>query len=369
MKGKHAATDPAVEDAPSSDGKTPSSAEGASPFGPKTLSVDRGIKIAIVSVLAAIVLVGGFLGWLVYNNQHLAVTQSPAARAVANLAAIVAATPNAAGARVKLAEAMVANDQLDEAIAQLQAALTIEKDNANALTDLGLIAMQRGQWPLAETYWIKLVGILGGADMASKNTALADVYYYLGSTYVEEKRYEDAVANLKRSLSIKRDSSPAHYILSVAYSRLELPDMQKQELEIVIAFDPKHAQANYDLGVLALADGDVAQAAEYFRVAADNAPAGVTDPSDQLAKLGTAADHLASAQSLQTSDPAQALSEARIAAALDPSNAATVKLVAQLAEKLKDTQRALNAWRRYLELVPGDTTATDAIQRLSANAK
>jgi len=362
MKGKHATTDPVDETVPSLD-------EKASPFGPKPFTVDRGIKITIVAILAAIVIVGGYLGWTVYTNRQLAVTQSPAARAIANLAAIVAQTPNVAGARVKLAEAMVANDQLDEAIAQLQAALTIEKDNANALTDLGLIAMQRGQWPLAETYWTQLIGILGSADMASKNTALADVYYYLGSTYVEEKRYEDAVANLKKSLSIERSSSPAHYILSVAYSRLDVPDMQKQELQIVIALDPKHAQANYDLGVLALADGDVAQAAEYFRVAADNAPAGVTDPSDQLAKLGTAAEHLASAQSLQASDPAKALSEVRIAAALDPANAATVKLVAQLAEKQKDTQRALNAWQRYLELVPGDTTATDAIQRLSANAK
>lgn len=362
MKGKHAANQPADE-------KTPSSEEKASPFGPRPFSVDRGIKIAILVLLAAIVVVGAFLGWSVYNNQHLAVTQSPAARAVANLAAIVAQTPNVAGARVKLAEAMVANDDLDGAIEQLQAALTIEKDNANALTDLGLIAMQRAQWTQAEAYWIKLIGILGAQDMASKNTALADVYYYLGSTYVEEKRYEDAVANLKKSLSIEKSSSPAHYILSVAYSRLDLPDMQKQELQIVVAFDPKHAQANYDLGVLALADGDVAQAAEYFRVAADNAPAGVTDPSTQLAKLGTAAEHLASAQSLQASDPAKALSEARIAAALDPGDAATVKLVAQLAEKQKDTQRALNAWQRYLELVPGDQTATDAIQRLSANAK
>jgi Tfp pilus assembly protein PilF len=362
MKDKHAATQPADE-------KTPSPDEKASPFGPKAFSVDRGIKIAILVLLAAIMVVGGFLGWNVYSNAHLTSTQSPAARAVANLEAIVAQTPNLASARVKLAEAMAANDQLDEAIEELQVALQIEKDNADALTDLGLIAMQRAQWTQAEAYWIKLVGILGGADMSSKNTALADVYYYLGSTYVEEKRYEDAVANLKKSLSIARDSSPAHYILSVAYSRLDLPDMQEQELRTVIAFDPKQAQANYDLGVLVLAQGDVAQAAELFRVAADNAPANITDPKDQLAKLGTAAEHLASAQSLQASDPAKALTEARIAAALDPGNADTVKLVAVLAEKQKDTQRALNAWERYLELVPGDTTATDAIKRLGANAK
>jgi tetratricopeptide (TPR) repeat protein len=331
--------------------------------------VDRGVKIATLAVLAAILVVGGFLAWSVYGNVRLAATQSPAARAVANLAAIVAKDPGVAGPRVKLAEAMVANDQLDDAVEQLQAALQIEKENANALTDLGLIAMQRREWPLAETYWTKLVGILGGADMSSKNAALADVYYYLGTTLVEQKRYEEAVANLKKSLGIKRDSSPAHYMLAVAYQRLAVPDMQEQELRAVIAFDPRHAQANYDLGVLVLAQGDVAQAAELFRVAADNAPTTVSDPKDQLAKLGTAAEHLASAQRLQSSDPAKALGEARIAAALDPANAQIVKLIAELAEKQKDTQRALNAWERYLELVPGDTTATDAIKRLGTHAK
>jgi cytochrome c-type biogenesis protein CcmH/NrfG len=158
-------------------------------------------------------------------------------------------------------------------------------------------------------------------------------------------------------------------MLATAYARLDLPDMQEQELRVVIAFDPRHAQANYDLGILMLAKGDTAQAAELFRVAADNAPAGITQPADQLAKLGTASDRLASATRLQSSDPAQALTQARIAAALDPKNPDAVKLVAQIAESQKDDTRALNAWQRYLELVPGDKTATDAIQRLSANAK
>jgi len=349
--------------------KTPSGDAALSPFGPKALPVDRGIKIATAAVLVALVAVGGYLAWSVYGNAQLATTQSPSARAVANLAAIVAKSPNVAAARITLAEAMIANDQLDDAIVQLQAALKLEKDNAVALTDIGLIAMQRGEWKTAEDDWTRLIQILGSAEMSSKDARLADAYYYLGTTYVEEKRYEDAVANLKKSLSIKKDSSPAHYMLATAYQRLGLADMQKQELLIVVAFDPKQAQANYDLGLIALKGGDVAQAAEYFRTAADNAPASITAPKDELAKLGTAVEHLATAQRLKASSPAKALSEARIAAALDPTSADAVKLVAELAEQQKDTQRALNAWERYLELVPGDKMATDAIKRLGANAK
>jgi tetratricopeptide (TPR) repeat protein len=341
-----------------------------SPFGPKPVTpLDRGIRIATIAVGVALVLVVAFLGWSYYSNTKLAETQSPSARAVANLAAIVAKSPNVAAARVKLAEAMVANDQLDDAIVELKAALQIEKDNAAALTDLGLIAMQRQEWKTAEGYWTKLVQVLGSADMSAKDARLADVYYYLGTTYVEEQRYEDAVANLKKSLTIKRDSSPAHYMLATAYQRLGLTDMQKQELQVVIAFDPKQAQANYDLGIIALKAGDVAQAAELFRIAADNAPSNITAPKDELAKLGTASEHLAAAGRLKVSDPAKALIEARIAAAVDPSSADAVRLVAVLAEQQNDSKRALNAWQRYLELVPGDPTATDAIKRLSANAK
>jgi len=360
--------DTRATDEPTDDGDT-SSVEQSSPFGTNAFTVDRGLKIAITAVLVAVLAVGGYLGWAYYANTRLATTQSPSARAVANLQAIVTRSPGVAAARVKLAEAMVANDQLDDAIVQLKAALEIEKDNSAALTDLGLIAMQRREWKLAETYWIRLVDVLRAAEMSSKNTALADVYYYLGTTYVEEKRYEDAVANLKASLTIRRDSSSTHYILAIAYQRLGYQDMQEQELKVVVAFDPRHAQANYDLAVIALGRGDKAQAAELLRISVDNAPEGVTQPDEALAALGAASEHLATALRLEASDPAKALSEARIAAALDPGNLPAVKAVAELAERQKDKARALNAWKRYLELVPGDKTATDAIQRLSADAK
>jgi cytochrome c-type biogenesis protein CcmH/NrfG len=72
---------------------------------------------------------------------------------------------------------------------------------------------------------------------------------------------------------------------------------------------------------------------------------------------------------LQTSDPKRALTDARIAAALDPTSVPAVRLVAQLWEAEKDPKRAQNAWERLLELVPGDVQATDAIKRLNANAK
>jgi Flp pilus assembly protein TadD len=339
------------------------------PFGPRIAPGDRWIKLATYLVIVAIVAVGGYLAWTYYGDYRIASTQSPSARAVANLEKVVAKAPSDPQARVQLAEALMANSQTDDAIAQLEAALKLDKANITALTDIGLIAMDRSEWKKAESYWLQLVQLLSGSEMSSKDQRLADVYYYLGTTLVEEQRYEEAVANLKQSVLIKRDSSPVHYMLAVAYQRLDLPEQQRQELDTVVAFDPTEAQANYDLGVLDLAAGDTAKAAELFRIAADNAPGNVTAPRDQLAKLGNASDRLKTAESLAADQPKRALTEARIAAALDPKNADAVSLVAHLWERTGDKSRAKNAWEHLLELVPGDATATQAIKRLSADAK
>jgi len=340
-----------------------------SPFGPRGLPGDGWIGRATYGLVVAIVVVGAYLAWSYYSDYRLASTQSPAARAVANLARGVAANPSNAQARVTLAEAMMANGQSDQAIEQLKAALELDKENVAALTDLGLIAMDRGEWKKAESYWLQLVTILSAAELSSQDNRLADIYYYLGTTLVEEQRYEEAIANLKQSVVIKRDSSPVHYMLAVAYQRLRIPEMQRQELGIVLAFDPRHAQANYDMGMIAVAASEVATSAEFFRIAADNAPSGVTAPQDQLDSLGSAGTHLTEAARLRSADAAKALSEARVAAAIDPKSADAVRFVATLSEMTGDKTRARNAWERYLEMVPDDSTATEAIKRLTEEAK
>jgi regulator of sirC expression with transglutaminase-like and TPR domain len=68
-------------------------------------------------------------------------------------------------------------------------------------------------------------------------------------------------------------------------------------------------------------------------------------------------------------DPAAALFEARVAAALDPTSVDAVRLVATLWDSLGNKERALNAYRRIVELVSTDPAAEAAIKRLSADAK
>ena len=78
-------------------------------------------------------------------------------------------------------------------------------------------------------------------------------------------------------MRIRPDASDTHYILSVAYARLDSPGKSREELNVALAFDPTMPEANYDIGQLLLKEGKIADAAEHFRLSADKAP-GVDKP-------------------------------------------------------------------------------------------
>jgi tetratricopeptide (TPR) repeat protein len=334
---------------------------------------DRWLDIAIrVSVVAIVALIA-WIGYLFWANSQTQAVSSPVGRAVENLRKIVGADPGNADARIRLAEALAFAGRLDDAVTQFDAALKIRPDYMPALSGLASVAMQRRDYKTAETYWLKIISMLENVQTAAKDQQLDTAYYGLGVTYIDMKRYEEAVTALKDAVRIKADASDTHYMLSVAYRELKYPDKQKEELNITLAFDPNNAQANYDLGLLILKEGDIPAAADLFRISVDHAPTSkATLPQKELDKLaakGDAKTRLARARALFETKPADALTEARIAAALDPVSTDAVRLVAQLWEKQGNKERALNAWKRLLEMSVSDAEADQAIKRLSPDVK
>lgn len=319
------------------------------------------IAVKVVGLLVVVALV--YLGYTVWSTQHSVQDNSVAGRAIKSLVAQVKKEPRNAQARVLLAQALASDGRLDDAVEQFQNALKIEKDNAAALEGLGLIAMKREEWRTAEGYWQQLVDSLKSGQFANQDARLERAYYYRGVTLISLKEYEDAVLYLKEALRMKRDDADTHYALSVAYRELGSTANQRKELESALAFVPTMPEANYDMGKLLLADGDEAGAAELFRRSADNAP-GRAEPLAELEKLGTAADRLAKAKSLQATDEKAALVEARIAIALDPANVDAARLVAVLLEHVGTKDEAITAYERVLQLVPQDPDATEALKRL-----
>jgi tetratricopeptide (TPR) repeat protein len=341
-------------------------------FLPKDPRTDRWLDYGLRALVVIVLVLAAYLGYAYWTTTQQKAISSPEGRAIDNLRRMVLGSPGNVNARVKLAEALAYSGRLDESIEQFQAALKLDPETIAALSGLATIAMERKDYKTAESYWLKVVGLLDTKSAATGDPRLDQAYYGLGVTYVDTKRYEEAVQAFKEALRIRGSASDTHYMLSVAYRELDYPDKQREELLITLAFDPNNAQANYDLGLLYLGDKDVATAAELFRIAVDHAPEGINLPQDELDKIaekGSAADRLAKAQSTAAKDPAGALAEARVAAALDAGSVPAVRLVAQLWERQGNKERALNAWTRLLELAPTDLEAANAIKRLSADVK
>jgi tetratricopeptide (TPR) repeat protein len=318
--------------------------------------------VKVVALLVVVALV--YLGYTVWSTQRSVEESSVPSRAIDTLIKEVEADPGNAAARVLLGQALAAAGRVDEAVEQLNAALAIDEKQAAALEGLGIIAMRREEWATAEGYWRRILEVTGSGQYASQDLRVERAHYYLGLTLIERHEYEDAVLYLKEALRIKRGSSDTHYALAIAYRELGSTSNQRNELETALRYDPKLPEANYELGLMLAADGDRAGAAELFRRSIDNAPTRA-EPQAELDKYGPFEERLADARRLESTDPAAALIEARIAVALEPSDLPALRTVAKLLEKLGNTEDAALAWERVLRLAPNDPEATEARERLS----
>ncbi len=324
----------------------------------------RWIDVALKVVVLLAVVAVGYLAYTMLTAQSQERESAATSRVITDLIAAIEENPNDLSLRLTLAETYAAAGQVDDAIEQFGVVLELDEDNPDALTGLGLIAMYEGEWENAEEYWRRVVGEIGTGQYAGLDQRLAVAYHQLGVTLIEREKYREAIKYLHEALSIRRTAADTHYALAVAYRELASVANQRLHLKRALMFDPLMPEANYDYGLLLLADGDVAGAAEHFRTSADNAPEGITKPGDELAKLGSSEDRFAAARQLAKTDSAAALVEARVARALDPGNLAAAKLVAKLYRRTGDAGSAEEAWQKVLALWPDEPEAVAALKRL-----
>ncbi len=324
----------------------------------------RLLDIALWTAVIAVIVLASYLGWSVWSQNRQVVEATPASRAVAAIQADLKKKPNNIDLRMQLAQALVVAGREREAIAQYKAVLKVKKDFTSALSGLGFIAAKDKDWKTAQGYFQKVTDLLGNTPNADRNRTLETAYYYLGTAQMEQRKYEDAIGNFKAALRIRRDASDTHYALAYSYKQIDSMKKYREELEAAVAFDPKMPEANYDLALLMIQEGDVGQAAELLRTSADAAP-DVAKPQQALEDLGPFSKRLASAQSLATTDVKKALVEARVAVALEPDNLEALRLLATLWEKNKNSGKALSTYERVLMVVPNDAAAKKAVERLS----
>lgn len=323
----------------------------------------RLLDVAITMALVLVVGLGGYLGYTIWRSNVQVREATPVARGIDDLIAEVRKNPDDLSLRMRLAQALMLAGRRNEAVEQYESILKAQKDYAPAIAGLGTLALREKEWKTAEGYFRRASELFGANEGVAATQALEQSYFYLGTALMEQKEYEEAASYFKEALRLKRDSSTTHYLLAVCLREMGLDEAYRESLGNTLMFDPRHPEANYDLGQLLLADDDLASAAEHFRTSADSAP-GVELPVEALNQLGTAEERTAAAVGLRTTDPGQALIEARVAVAIDPRSVKAQVVLGEIYEEAGNESKAREAFKKALAIDANDDAAKAGLERV-----
>jgi Tfp pilus assembly protein PilF len=320
---------------------------------------------AVIAVVALLVLVlAGVLGWSVWSQNYSAKNSTPIARTIADLEKNITKHPRDIKLRMQLAQTYTIAGQDSDATEQYKQVLALQKNYVPAISGLGFIASRQQDWKAAEGYWRKAVGLMEGDPAAPMSKTYETANFYLATTLLEQKKYEDAIGYFKEALRVNSSASDTHYLLAAAYEGIGADEEAKSELETAIAFDPKMPEANYRYGLILLAEGNEADAAQHFRIAVDEAP-NRKEPQTALKKLGSFAKRMAAATKLANTDPKAALDEVRVAVALEPGDTKALMLLASLYEKTGEKSMAADTYRNVIAHDANNAEAKAALERVT----
>lgn len=336
------------------------------PASGRSRRVDKVLRWLVVLGVAAVLGMVGLFGYEVWQTRHTEDLSTPTGRAIADLRKQIKAKPNDAALRVRIGEALASAGLLDDAVEQLRTAVKLDPKHTGAYLDLGIVALQTDQSKTAEGYFNKVIDLTQNSDMENINKRRELAFFHLGEIALDARRYEDAAANFKAALRIRRDASDTYYLLAQAYKGMDRPDAALEQLEAALAFDPSYAEAHYLMGELYLERGDKINAAVHFRMAAERAPEQDL-PKEALSSLGTAAEAIARGRDyLADGSNEKAIEEGLLARALDPDSLNAALFHGEVSRASGETSAALDAYQAAIKLDPANAVAKAALAELNS---
>lgn len=329
----------------------------ARPSGTESRRIEDILRVVTVVLVVAVLGAGGFFGYTVWETRRAESESTPAQRALVALQQEVRQDPNNAAKRVRLGEALAAAGLLDQAAEQFQAALKIDETHTGAWLDLGLVAMRADDPAAAEKYFVRVVELTEGAEYENINQRRELALFHLGEIALDARRFEDAAANFKAALRIRRDSSTTYYLLAQSFRGLGSDAPALENLDAALAFDPNYAEAHFLYGEILLDQDDRVNAAVHLRRAAELAP-DVSAPRERLALLGSVDDAITrSKAALDEGSHETAIEEALLARALEPSSVEAGLAHARALMLTAEKDAARTVLEEVLELDSGNAEA------------
>ena len=298
---------------------------------------DRSINRLIVGIVVVLAIGIPLVGVIYFLDRNTSAGPSMAERAIAAAEDAVRTSPNDVTARMALATSYVADQRVQDAIAQYSEVLTVVPDHHGALLARGNAYVAVKDDADATKDFQKLVGLANVGDSATADPQLEEAYFRLGEIAYRAGSYADAVTQATNALRINQSDADAMNLLGAALVKT----------------------------------GKASDAVSVLKEAVAFVPVGWCDPYQHLAEAYTAlgnADGVAYANGMVafcTAQPDVAV------AALTPLTAGPFALdatlgLAMIAEQQGDAATATSMYEKVLAKDPQNTNAVFGMQRLAA---
>jgi tetratricopeptide (TPR) repeat protein len=208
-------------------------------------------RIVILSGVVLVLLAGTF-GAYYYYDRYYQPQGISADIAITQAEKDVDSDPSSVEKRLVLADKYMQAGRWDDALSQLaQAQLGNPDEPQQSLINLnsGVSFHQSGKFEEAIDPLTKYVAVYKDEDMPGLDKKLQAAAYYLGDSYINLGKYEEAVTALELCVGWSRTDADALYKLGIAYMNLGENEKAIENITIATDFDP-----NFVEGFKALAE-------------------------------------------------------------------------------------------------------------------
>jgi tetratricopeptide (TPR) repeat protein len=299
----------------------------------------QGPDIVVWGLATLLLLATVGFGLFYYMDRYVSRHDTLVERQIQQLTERVQQNPADVGARVTIAEWYLRNGMVDEAIAQGQEVRKLDENNQGALILLAQAYLAKGDKDAAIQAFTQVADLSRGTEFATVDRRMNEVYYNLGVLYQERAEPEKAIEAYQAALAVDRTDADAHYRLGMTLQATGDHTAAIGEFDEALRFVPNFAEAYAGLQTSYAALGSTAQA-QY-------AQAMLAYLKQQYAEAAT----LLEAAKQQEPDFA-------------PIDLGLGLVYAQTG----DTDKAVQALHRYLEVNPDSVVGQQTLGRLAAEA-
>jgi Flp pilus assembly protein TadD len=167
-------------------------------------------------------------------------------------------TTNNFVAENNLANALVSQNRLQEAIPHYARAIALKPTHAEAYGNMGVLLARQGRFPEASAYYVRALQLKPDS---------AEIHNNLGVALVELGRVEEATRHYLRAIKLKPDYAEAYNNLGNALAERERLGEAIPDFEKALILYPSYPEAHNNLGVALARLGRLEEAISHFKKA------------------------------------------------------------------------------------------------------